>query len=134
MSVLVRLLSSTYLSFRDNQRVGPACRSTISADLLFPVAAFEPTDEELKRDNVKSEDDDSDIDDPPKRGRADDSKDSKVAAATASLFVSQSVPKQVSSTPKRASQKPSRDALNKASAFLYQATAFLPWVHTDGTN
>ena len=41
-------------------------------------------------EKVNAWDDDSDIeyvDDPPKRGRAVDSKDSKVAAATASLFV-----------------------------------------------
>ncbi|KAF7302742.1 SNF2 superfamily protein [Mycena chlorophos] len=39
-----------------DERPCPACRSTISPDKLFPVAAFEPTDEELNGD-IKSEED-----------------------------------------------------------------------------
>ena len=54
-------------------------------------------------EKVNAWEDDSDIeyvDDPPKRGRADDSNDSKVAAAAASLFVSQSVPNRSPLLPK----------------------------------
>ncbi|KAF7302735.1 SNF2 superfamily protein [Mycena chlorophos] len=46
-----------------DERPCPACRTPISAHKLFPVAAFEPTDDELKLEdeNVKSEDSDVEI-------------------------------------------------------------------------